>query len=37
MDSADFTLLGNFIISTVLSTSVMFAALFYKKANEKLA
>lgn len=35
MDSADLTLLGNFIISTTLSTSVMCAAMFYKKTSEK--
>ncbi|GLH14552.1 uncharacterized protein GBIM_18927, partial [Gryllus bimaculatus] len=31
MDSADVTLLANFTISTFLSTSIMLAAIYFKK------
>lgn len=30
MDSADILLLGNFIISVLLSSSIMFSALYYR-------
>ncbi|XP_032690221.1 solute carrier family 66 member 3 [Odontomachus brunneus] len=35
MDSADVLLLGNFIISVVLSSSVMFSALYYRRRPMK--
>lgn len=35
MDSADALLLGNFIISVVLSSSVMFSALYYRRRPVK--
>lgn len=35
MDSADLLLLGNFIISLILSSSIMFTALFYRRSSVK--
>ncbi|XP_035730038.1 solute carrier family 66 member 3-like isoform X1 [Vespa mandarinia] len=35
MDSADFLLLGNFIISVLLSSSIMFSSLYYRYYNVK--
>ncbi|KAF7414231.1 hypothetical protein HZH68_002720 [Vespula germanica] len=35
MDSADFLLLGNFIVSVFLSSSIMFSSLYYRYYNIK--
>jgi len=35
MDSADILLLGNFIISVLLSSSIMFSALYYRSRSLK--
>jgi hypothetical protein len=35
MDSADVLLLGNFVISTALSASIMIATLYYKQDLSK--
>ncbi|XP_006624877.1 solute carrier family 66 member 3 [Apis dorsata] len=34
MDSADILLLGNFIISVILSSSIMFFAIYYKRIKQ---
>lgn len=35
MDSADILLLGNFIISVILSSSIMFSAIYYRRHRVK--
>ncbi|XP_014209766.1 PQ-loop repeat-containing protein 3 [Copidosoma floridanum] len=36
MDSADILILGNFIVSTTLSSSIMFSAMYYKRKLKKI-
>lgn len=36
MDSADVLLLGNFIISVTLSSSIMFTVIYYRRNAKKV-